>query len=590
MANRAWFTINGTAAATRGFDATNGQVLTFALESVASLAQRWTLEVYSPSDEKSPLASKNAPLLTLVGTTSGQKVDATTPAASITTTMPSGVHSYKVRSTVNGGLDALGEPDPDLVFERIISMRSGGRRKIIAGEGTEYAPGGWADAQNDDVDAGGGGGGGYATIKDAAGAAQTQRAILKFAGPGAPAIADVAGETVLTFTAAGGGVAGIPMTFFASTVDGDPTAGGIRLSHATPASATSLYVDDVESEDGTNIRDLLAALGTYVGATVTLRSKSANENWIVYKVGGYTAASGYSKLTGLTVVDSSATVTLSTTIGDTTLSIDFGVPKDLGNQGLTGVKGIGFNGIVSTTGATPAVNFTTGDFQRVNLNANCTPTWTLPPGIGWVQVEFVQDTTPRTVDFTAGGVIVGSPPQPSAVSGSKNKYAFFCNGTNLEYVPGVVLGGTTLSNGVAGLKLRDGTANGQEWFWDGSQWWLVSRETGTALTDANATLQYTTACQYVWPPSVDTAATRTLTLGITGLSSEPMAGNGCILSIEFARASYTSTINIVNGGPGGGTLYTVPVAKGKTLKVSFYFDGTNWALAGQARGVAWQAA
>jgi hypothetical protein len=132
-----------------------------------------------------------------------------------------------------------------------------------------------------------------------------------------------------------GGISGIPMTFFASTVDGDPTAGGIRLNHATPASATQLYIDDVEASDGTNIRDLIAALGNVIGAQVRLQSKSADENWIVYKVGGYTSASGYGKLTGLTVIDSSATVTLSTTAGDTILSIDVGVPKDLGGQKLT---------------------------------------------------------------------------------------------------------------------------------------------------------------------------------------------------------------------------------------------------------------
>jgi hypothetical protein len=122
----------------------------------------------------------------------------------------------------------------------------------------------------------------------------------------------------------GSGIAGIPMTFFASTTDGDPGAGGVRLNHATPASATSMFVDDVEAADGTNIRDLIASLANVIGAQVRLQSASAPENWIVYRVGvgGYTSATGYGKLTGLSVVDSSATVTLSTTAGDLTLSID----------------------------------------------------------------------------------------------------------------------------------------------------------------------------------------------------------------------------------------------------------------------------
>lgn len=133
---------------------TNSQALVFALEA-PSLATRWTLEVYTPADEKAPLASKNAPVLSLVGSSSGPKVDATTPASNITSTAPAtGRHSYIVRSTVNGGVDAKGRADPNLIFERLIVIRTpGGRRKIIASEGTQYTPGGWADAQNDDVEA-----------------------------------------------------------------------------------------------------------------------------------------------------------------------------------------------------------------------------------------------------------------------------------------------------------------------------------------------------------------------------------------------------------------------------------------------------
>jgi hypothetical protein len=234
------------------------------------------------------------------------------------------------------------------------------------------------------------------------------------------------------YTGFGGGAGGaaIAMTFFASTVDGDPTAGGVRLNDATPASATELYIDDVEAEDGTNIRDLLAALGTYVGAQIRLQSKSANQNWIVYKIGGYTGASGYSKLTGLTVVDSSSTVTLSTTAQDLLVSLDFGVPKNLGNQGLTSVRGIAFNGEVATTGASPAVDFTTGDFQKTTLNAaTVTPTFTAPAGVCWVQWHVKQDATGgRAITFPVS--VLGSPPQPSQTANADTIYAFFWDGTN----------------------------------------------------------------------------------------------------------------------------------------------------------------
>lgn len=153
--NLARFTVNASPSTARGYDGTNSQALIFALEAVTGAVQRWTLEVYSPLDGNSPLASKGAPLLTLVGATSGQKVNAATPSASITGTLPaSGYHTYKVRSTVNGGLDAYGRPSPDLVFERIVVIRTpAGRRKILATESSEYEAAGWAGAQNDDVDA-----------------------------------------------------------------------------------------------------------------------------------------------------------------------------------------------------------------------------------------------------------------------------------------------------------------------------------------------------------------------------------------------------------------------------------------------------
>jgi hypothetical protein len=159
VANLAKFTINATASSPGGFDATISQVLTLALEGgPASLANRWSVSVYAAADASSPRASKNAPSLTLVGSTSGQNVDAATPGSTITVTMPgSGVHSWIIRSKVNGGLNAKGKVDPDYVFERIVCIKTGsGLRKAIVTEQTQYGPGGWADAQNDLIDAGAG--------------------------------------------------------------------------------------------------------------------------------------------------------------------------------------------------------------------------------------------------------------------------------------------------------------------------------------------------------------------------------------------------------------------------------------------------
>lgn len=160
VTNLARFTVNGLASSLRGVDLANGAPVTLALEAVSSLVQRATFEVYNAADSASPLASKDAPSLSLVGATTGPKVDAATPAASVTATLPaSGAHSYMVRCTVNGGLNAKGKPDANLVFERVVAIRTaGGRRKVIASEGTQYEVAGWAGAQNDDADALEGGG------------------------------------------------------------------------------------------------------------------------------------------------------------------------------------------------------------------------------------------------------------------------------------------------------------------------------------------------------------------------------------------------------------------------------------------------
>lgn len=157
MANLARFFINGVSSTpTAGFDATAGQLLTFTPEGASSIVQRSTYEVYSVSEPSSPLASKDAPTLTLVGATSGQKVDAATPSAAVTCTLPSTAGlcaSWLVRRYVNGGIDASGKFNPDYVFERLVAVRAAnGMRKVVATESTQYSPRGWADAQNETID------------------------------------------------------------------------------------------------------------------------------------------------------------------------------------------------------------------------------------------------------------------------------------------------------------------------------------------------------------------------------------------------------------------------------------------------------
>jgi hypothetical protein len=150
VTNLAKFTIEGTASSPGGYDATTGQTVHFALELVAALVNRWELQVYDPADPTAPLASYGAPLLSLVGTTTGQRVQAATPGAQITVVAPSGMNSWIVRSIVNGGVGANGKANPDYVWERMLVVRDGsGRRKTMATEATQYGPEGWARAVND---------------------------------------------------------------------------------------------------------------------------------------------------------------------------------------------------------------------------------------------------------------------------------------------------------------------------------------------------------------------------------------------------------------------------------------------------------
>jgi hypothetical protein len=153
--NYARFTINGNASSNRGYDTTNGAALSFALEASSALVRKVEYWVSDATDPEAPLASKDAPELALVGTTTGRRVIAATPATAVTTTAAAGgVHSWIVRCLVNDGVNQDGSVNPDFVFERMVSIRTAdGRRKIIGAEGTQYSLRGWADAQNEDVEA-----------------------------------------------------------------------------------------------------------------------------------------------------------------------------------------------------------------------------------------------------------------------------------------------------------------------------------------------------------------------------------------------------------------------------------------------------
>lgn len=91
---------------------------------------------------------------------------------------------------------------------------------------------------------------------------------------------------------------------------------------------------------------------------------------------------------------------------------------------------------------------------------------------------------------------------------------------------------------------------------------------GADLTDASPTI---TLAQGKWRvmPAATMSAGRTITLDPAGC----VAGD----QLEVTRLDASAnTLAFINGGPGAGTLLTMPVSKVNFAK--FQFDGTNWAL------------
>lgn len=96
---------------------------------------------------------------------------------------------------------------------------------------------------------------------------------------------------------------------------------------------------------------------------------------------------------------------------------------------------------------------------------------------------------------------------------------------------------------------------------------------GTDLTDANATINVGQGNDRVLRAAL--TANRTITLGTTG---SPETGE----VITIKRFSTTAhTVAIVNGGAGGGTLYTFPVSAKRVA--DFRYNGTNWEYVGVKR-------
>ena len=117
--------------------------------------------------------------------------------------------------------------------------------------------------------------------------------------------------TVADFLPAGGDSA--LFQYSTTTTDADPGAGKFRLNNATIASATIMYIDDLEY-NGTNVEAWVQSWDDVTGNDTNrgrIRISKANslDTWMVFKVtGSITNASGYSKVS-LVYIDSAGTFT-----------------------------------------------------------------------------------------------------------------------------------------------------------------------------------------------------------------------------------------------------------------------------------------
>ncbi len=100
----------------------------------------------------------------------------------------------------------------------------------------------------------------------------------------------------------------LPYVFSTTTADSDPGAGKLRLDNPTQNAATTLYIDDQDS----NAADLTSLIATWddstspVKGTLWLRVQSDPKKFLTFNLTGVMAAGGYTKLTVSALASSAA--------------------------------------------------------------------------------------------------------------------------------------------------------------------------------------------------------------------------------------------------------------------------------------------
>ncbi len=206
----------------------------------------------------------------------------------------------------------------------------------------------------------------------------------------------------------------VPMLVdLSATADADPGAGKLRWNHATPASATVLYVDDADDAAA----DLSAALATlnvggffYVQASADSARRAVWQKWQVTSV---TDASGYTKV-GVSYQGGAGTF-----IDGEDIEVSFQQPTPSPGVDRNVVTALAISSGVVT------VDCALGDYFTLALTANVTG-WAftnVPPACS-IMVEITQGAGPYTVAWDADDSWAGgSAPAVSTANGAMDVLA-----------------------------------------------------------------------------------------------------------------------------------------------------------------------
>jgi hypothetical protein len=199
-----------------------------------------------------------------------------------------------------------------------------------------------------------------------------------------------------------------------STSDADPGAGKLRWNHATPGSASTLYVDDADQDAGDLTPvwpNLPAGSLVYIQGAGPLKAG----DWQKWQVTSVTDASGYAKVS-VTLLASAGTFAN----GDE-LEVSFQQPAPAPGVDRSAVSTLSIvSGVVT-------IDYSLGDYFTLALTANVTSiVITNLPSLGYaaaLHLELQQDAT--------GGRTVALPSSFKAITGSDSAVQSAANARTL---------------------------------------------------------------------------------------------------------------------------------------------------------------